>query len=113
MDLDFKTITKMSRSIVFSFCLLLIPAMAVPPMGKFLHIFQFIWRVVTGCNILIFPNIIEHIMCVYKMKYPFVYTLGVCGTSFCMNGASVYICTCGVVEYCASRNVTPGPTCND
>ena len=113
MDLDFKTITKISRRIVFSFCLLLLPAMAVPPMGKFLHIFQFIWTVVTGCNILIFSNIIEHIVCVYKIKYPFVYTLGVCGTSFSMNGASVYICTCGVVEYCACRNVTAGLTCND
>ena len=26
-----------------------------------------------------------------------------------MNGTSIYICSCGVVEYCASQNVTPVP----
>ena len=49
------------------------------------------------------------------MEYPFVFATGLHSTSsslFCAtqwmysNGASVYICTCEVVEYSPSVNVT-------
>ena len=51
-----------------------------------------------------------------QMEYLFVYVPRLSDTSFSIccatggayrNGASVYICTCGVVEYRARENVTP------
>ena len=50
------------------------------------------------------------------MEYQFVYALDYTVHRFSMyhtskgvygNGASAYICSCGVMEYCAGQNVTP------
>ena len=72
------------------------------------------WRI--QCNSLIRPHFPVHPRDVYKWNIDSCTPPGLHSVSLNMhcavqeahrNGANVYICACGVVEYCASENVTP------